>query len=102
MRLPALTNAAEAKLAEFEQALATAKAAEKELFSLLFDERTGLKKIFPSSELNSAAARSRHGLRTRAMEAAGKAGYQISRRFELDGELFLGEAYENCRIAARS
>jgi hypothetical protein len=88
-RLAPLTAAAEAKIAEFESALSVAKSAEAALFTLLFDERSGMKQTFPAP-VQASANQARHALRRRAEEIAQRYRFVLNPRFETDGEVNLG------------
>ena len=90
-RLTPLRALTETKFEQFSTALAAAKAAEKELFNLLFDQGSGLKQRFPSAELQTEATKVRHSLRNRVEEVAGEFGFAINSRFETDGEINLGQ-----------
>jgi hypothetical protein len=88
-KLPALTAAAEAKLKIFEQAMNAALEAERDMFRLLFDEDSGLKQRFVSA-LATEAISARHQLRRRMIAFAEQRGYQLSVRWETDGDANLG------------
>jgi len=84
--MPALTAKAENLLVQYENALTTARTAERELFAVLFDEQFGLKQRFVTAELAKEAQRVRGRLRAQAMTVADKLGHAISPRFETDGQ----------------
>lgn len=99
--LDRIRDAAEAELTRFEEATKAARASERKLFELLFNEDHGLKQYF-GPERNPEARRIRALLNRRAQEAAEVSGYRISTRFALDGELDLSAPGEAVIAAGRT
>jgi hypothetical protein len=91
-RIPLLSAAVKARLAEFEGAIAAAKAVECAIFDLLFDLQHGLKQDFATKELNAEGQRVRFALRNELEQIARRTGLLnfIDQRFETDGNTNLG------------
>lgn len=91
-RLPLLVQSAESKLIEFETSLERIKQIEKELFSVLFDEDSGLRQNLGTQELNREATRARGSIRSRLENVVIQYGYlrSLNPDFETDGEKNIG------------
>jgi hypothetical protein len=89
--LDALIDQSEASLVAFMRAAAEAKQCEKQLFAVLFDERTGLKRSFATPELLARAKQARREIRTEAIETANHLGFKINPDFSTDGNANLGD-----------
>ena len=89
-RLPALAASARTQCDAFESALLAAYTAETTLFSLLFDQKTGLRQRFATDELMRQATGVRIELRQRVAALSERFGNQVNIRFETDGNRNLG------------
>jgi hypothetical protein len=81
----------EAALVAFMRAAAEAKDAEVRLFALLFDERTGLKKSFSTSDATARSKQARREISTESIDTAKHLGFKINPDFATDGNANLGD-----------
>lgn len=88
-RFTALVSSADIHVSEFERALIAAKQAEAKIFDLLYRPQ-GLRGSFPEP-LSVEAKKERFRIAGRVREMALRVGYAADPRFEIDGEVYLGE-----------
>jgi hypothetical protein len=89
-RVANLIATTEAKLAEFQEAIAAARKAESELFDALFDPRHGLRQRFSIAEAQRDADFARRRLCGRLIKIAEQGNCLVDAGFEIDGEVNAG------------